>query len=149
MAGSQLEPDLSVLVPSTWINKDVAGSAILEDPRLEQLFFSAALLWAKDNTAVAHRRAPKTREPFAEWEVREACKLHARRSVKALRSAKSMPEKTTSVQYSKLLRDEDLPELNRIFRETLNQHIVLTAQALNDCAVMFSDPAKIAKMLDF
>ena len=139
----------SVNIPRIWQDDDVMGSALLEDVRLDRLLEQAALSWASINACLGIDRAPDDEQMFAASYFREGATLHLRRGLKNLRAGKELPSKATPAQVNNHLRDEDLPQLNNILMAILGQFVLDVAGALGDCAVMFSDPAAVAKRMEF
>jgi len=135
-------------VPRTWRDSGVLGSTLLEDPRLDHLLEKAGREWARANEAQAKDRDESKGAAWATSCLAEGACLHMRRGLKNLRAGKELPQKTTPAQENNLLRNEDLPQLNNILLDVIHHFILDIAQALGDCAVMFSDPKQVAKLVD-
>lgn len=127
---------------------------ILQDPRLDVLLRQVALSWTEANRQLIPERIADTPElghlhpETVRLNLRYAAELHCKRALKALRADRQMPTKTTGRQYNEGLRDQDLPQLNQMIRETIGQHVLLLAGAMGECAVLFSDPEQVAQAID-
>lgn len=130
-----------------------AADAILQDPRLDYLIGQIGMRWVGEisEDELAERKAsnPLTRDSNLVLDnyLGYVADLHCKRALRALREGKAMPGKVTASQAKGNLRDEDTQDLNRMVREVIGQHIVLLAEAMNECAVLFSDPVQIGEIL--
>lgn len=146
-----MNTESTITIPE--MRHNLSTDPVLQDPRLDYLVGQVATRWRNANRELAGARKgdnPRTKDisdGFAQNYLGYAAELHCKRALKALRAGKPMPHKTTGTQQADGLRDEDLPELNLLIRQTIGQHILQIAGALGECAVLFSDPAKVAELV--
>ena len=144
---------MSATVEIPQIHLSNATDAILQDPRLDWLTDRVAKQWHMANEEKAdgrrkeHRNTEALSATYARHYLGYAAELHCRRALKALRAGKDMPLKPTKTQEGDGLRAEDLPEMNLMLRQMIGQHILLLADAMGSCAVMFADPVEVAERI--